>query len=340
MHADKVGHYYPGHDLMNKIKIQHLDIPIIRSCNLACIGCMTHSNHKKINGLVRIEESISWLKFWAEKVEPETITLFGGEPLLHPRFVDWALTVREIFGPAVNISVNTNGYYLDTLHNDIHRLFDDNVALSMVISKQTGTEPYLGKVTSSIESLKQAILDYRTSLPGVESAAWECWLDESDVNTKQWFRIRSNKDDTSRTGLTTCDQYKLSWCIHYTGTGTDMRPVYNYNDQWAAPNHARCQTNNFVTLFKGRMWKCPPMGVIEHTLETFDLTDHPDWAPFLDNYVTVGPESTDSEISDWFRRQSQPEQVCNMCGFEGPNSQEITSEARSHVLKNHWNYSV
>jgi len=63
---------------MNKIKIEHLDIPIIRSCNLACAGCMTHSNHKNIKGIVRIDESIDWLEFWSTKLQPNAITLFGG----------------------------------------------------------------------------------------------------------------------------------------------------------------------------------------------------------------------------------------------------------------------
>jgi MoaA/NifB/PqqE/SkfB family radical SAM enzyme len=324
---------------MEKIKLEHIDIPIIRSCNLACVGCMTHSNHKNIKGTIRIDESREWLKFWAERIEPKTITLFGGEPLLHPEFTEWALTIREIFGPNIPISLNTNGYYLDVLLKDIDKLFNEDIAMSMVVSVQTGTEPYLSKVKENIEIVKQAILDYRASLPGVTNAKWDLWLDETDINTKKWFRMVVNGKPT-RIGFTTCDQYRLPWCTHYTGIGEEMLPVYNYNDSWYEQNHARCQTNSFVTLFKGRMWKCPPMGVIEHTLNTFNIADNPAWEPFIKDYKTVGPESTDKEIQEWVERQKNPEKVCNMCGFEGPNGASITGDERSHILKNYWNYKL
>jgi hypothetical protein len=318
--------------LMEKIKFQHLDLPIIRSCNLACKGCMTHSDHKNIKGLVRVEESREWLKFWAERLEPEHITLFGGEPLLHPEFVDWALAIREIWGPDVTISLNTNGYYLDTLLPHIDNLFSEELGLSIVVSVQTGIEPYLGKVYDNINRLKAAIADYR-------GGKWTLWLDEYDVNFKRWYGLDIGTY-RSRAGFTVCDQHKLHWCMHYSGKGETMRPIYDYNDQWYEPNHGICHTKNFVTLYKGRMYKCPPVGVLEHSLTTFGIDQSPEWAPYLQNYKTVGPQSTDEEISAWFEQQKCPEKVCNMCGFMGPNGGHISGDERSHILKNHWNYTL
>jgi len=173
---------------MNKIKIEHLDIPIIRSCNLACVGCITHSNHKNIKGTVRIEESREWLKFWADRLEPSAVTLFGGEPLLHPEFAEWVELVRETWGPTMPINFNTNGYYLDRLGSVIDRVFCPDVELSMVVSVQTGIEPYLSKVKENFELVKQQIVDYYLTLPGVKTAEWDLWLDEYEINTKRWYR--------------------------------------------------------------------------------------------------------------------------------------------------------
>jgi organic radical activating enzyme len=328
---------------MEKIKVEHLDIPIIRSCNLACVGCMTHSNHKNIKGIVRVNESIHWLEFWSAKLQPKAITLFGGEPLLHPEFTEWAQTVRRIWGPTVPVSLNTNGYYLDTLLDHIPLLFSDNsptdIAMSMVVSYQTATEPYLSKVTNSFENLKQKVLEYYLSLPGVTSAKWNLWLDEKDINTKQWFNLVVNGRST-RIGFTTCEQHKLHWCKHYDGYAEEMHPVYDYNDTWYESNFKSCQTNDFITLYRGKMWKCPPMGVLEHTLNTFNIQDRADWAPFLNEYKTVSPDSTDEEIQAWFSRTLTPEKVCNMCGFNGPSGGSITGEDRSHILKNYWKYTL
>ena len=329
--------------MIDKIKIEHLDIPIIRSCNLACVGCITHSNHKNIIGIVGIEESREWLKFWSTKIEPKAITLFGGEPLLHPKFVEWAQTIRHIWGPTIPVSLNTNGYYLDTLLDHIPLLFSDqtpdDIAMSMVVSYQTATEPYLSKVVNSFENLKQRVLDYHLSQPGVTAAYWDLWLDERDINTKQWFRLIVNGKNT-RIGFATCEQYKLPWCKHYEGHAEEMRPVYDYNDTWYESNFKSCQTNDFVTLYRGRMWKCPPMGVIEHTLNTFGLQDHPRWVPYINEYKTVDPDSTDQEIQEWFNRTKTPEKVCNMCGFNGPNGGSVGAVQRSHQLKNYWKYTL
>jgi hypothetical protein len=88
------------------------------------------------------------------------------------------------------------------------------------------------------------------------------------------------------------------------------------------------------------MYKCPPIGVLNHSLTTFDLTENADWKPYLTDYRTVGTSSTDDEIAEWFKQQKNPEKVCNMCGFTGPGTREIKASERSHILKDYWNYTL
>ena len=324
---------------MEKIQLEHLDIPIIRSCNLACKGCMTHSDHKNIKGLVRLDESIEWLEFWAKRLKPKAVTLFGGEPLLHPEFTEWATTVSSLWGPDVGISLNTNGYYLDRLVDNVDKLFNLDVGMSLVVSKQTGTEPYLSKVNENVERLKTSIQEYHLQQPGVKSAIWDLWLDEYEVNTKRWYRLVVNGVST-KIGFTTCEQYRLHWCVHYRGHGEFMEPVYNYSEEHYTENHRLCQTKEFVTLYRGRLWKCPPMGVLEHSLNTFNIADSEVWSPYIKDYTTVGTGSTDAEITAWVEQQKNPERVCNMCGFSGPGMENVVRDDRSHMLKNYWNYTL
>jgi organic radical activating enzyme len=333
---------------MQKIKIDQLDIPIIRACNLACKGCITHSDHKKIKGTVKLDESLDWLKFWESKLDPVSVTLFGGEPLLHPDFVAWAQSTRKIFGYKKLLKVNTNGYYLETLYDHVAELFDarmettknpDNAGISLVVSVQTGIEPYLSKVHQSIDILKEKIADYHRTLPGVKTVEWNLWLDEYDTNFKRWYELKINGHGTT-IHIAICDQYKLPWCTHYQGTGPEMEPCYNYNDVWYTDNHKFCQAKDFVTLYNGNIYKCPPIGVLGHTLDTFRINDRADWAPYINNYQALSTNSSDEEIAHWIERQKQPEQVCNMCAFAGPKNVKITSEDRSHYLKNHWKYTV
>lgn len=324
--------------MMTPIKFEHLDLPIIRSCNLACVGCMTHSDHKNIKGTVRVEDSHEWLEFWSKRIAPESITLFGGEPLLHPEFANWVVAIKQ-YWPTSGVNVNTNGYYLDRIYDKIPELFHPDIKLSMIISIQTGLEPYLSHVKNNLEIFKQKVLDYYKIIMPDATVAWELWLDESAINFKQWFRLTVN-GHAHGIGFGVCEQHKLHWAMHYTGRGETMRPVYDYNDVWYTNNHKSCQTNNFPNLYQGRMYKCPPMAVLEHSLDTFDIEDQPEWKPYISDYVTVGTESTDEEIVNWFTQQKNPEKVCNMCGHQGPKSKSISGETRSHELKNNWNYTL
>lgn len=321
---------------MDKIKIGQLDIPIIRSCNLACAGCLTHSNHKNIKGLVKLEESIEWLNYWASKLNVDTVTLFGGEPLLHPQFVEWAEAVKQIFKTSMNF--NTNGFYLDKLFPYIDRLFTlgpTGTALSMVITVQTTEEPYYSTVRHNIEALKQKIVEFHLQNPRVNTAEWELQFDEVETR-KKWFRLLINGNPTS-IGLTVCEQYNLPWCTHYQGYGEEMQPVYDYHTSiHYIPNFKRCQTKKHITLFKGEIFKCPPMGVLEHTLNTFNIQDRADWRPFIKDYKRLTLSSPDEEIAKWFEEQKLAQLVCNMCGFTGPNVSEITAEFRDHWFKKHW----
>jgi sulfatase maturation enzyme AslB (radical SAM superfamily) len=325
---------------MSKISFEHLDIPIIRSCNLACKGCITHSDHKNIKGTAKLAESMPWLEFWAQRLNPASVTLFGGEPLLHPNFVGWATAVKSLWGNDSVIKVNTNGYYLDRLYDHIPALFDrSGVALTVIISVQTGIEPYLSKVYNNIQKLKQLIVDHYLARPDTNSVEWNLELDEYEVNYKHWYRLVWNGQITA-VRIAVCDQYKLFWCTHYKGHGNKMAPVYDYDAEWYTNNHKFCQAKDFVTLYHGQLWKCPPMGVLEHSLDTFGIKNNPVWQPYLSDYKTVNTSSSDEEIAQWFEAQSQPQQVCNMCGFTGPNNVRIEAEERSHHLKNHWKYSL
>jgi Radical SAM superfamily len=355
---------------MEKIKFKYLDIPIIRSCNLGCVGCITHSNHKNIRGVVKLDESLDWLKFWSERLDPYAITLFGGEPLLHPKFADWAVKIRELWGPTVEeidalqssagdgcniavpeILVNTNGFYLPNLFDKIDQLFTPYVNLGIIISIHTGVEPSLTKVKNNIQELKQKIQEFHEHRSPEKFFRWELWLDESEICHKQWFVLRSynSAHDLSVSmrwndlcKITVCEQYHLPWTKHYTGIGENMRPTYDYHDSWHEESHGFCQAKNFVTLYKGTLYKCPPVGVLEHTLNTFDIAQHPAWSPYLENYQSASPESSDSQIQAWFERRAGPELVCNMCGYAGPNGGHIDGGEREryHEFKDHWNYTL
>jgi organic radical activating enzyme len=318
---------------MNKVKFKFLDIPIIRSCNLGCGGCLTFSDSKRIKGIVRLEESLEWLEFWSDRLDPEEVTVFGGEPLLHPQFIDWCVAIRK-YWPNAGLRINTNGYYLNKLFDKIPDLFTEHIQPQFIISIQTGHDPYYSMVLQNVEKLKELVLDtFKKKYPG-KRVIWNLWLDEPEIY-KSWWRIDVDGHD-SRIRITTCEQHKIYWQAHYQGTEDNLLPFYDYNDSWHRDNHKFCQAKNFINLYKGKLYKCPTVAVLDHTLKTFNKQDDPLWKPYLDNYKFLDNSASDIDIVDWFKTQENPELVCNMCGFSGPKF--TNGHLNRHEPKDGWKF--
>lgn len=320
---------------MERVKFKFLDIPIIRSCNLSCGGCLTFSDSKHIKGLVNLEESISWLTEWASKIEPEAVTVFGGEPLLHPHFIEWCKTIRHLW-PNSELRINTNGYYLDRLFDRIPELFNEDIRPQFIVSIQTGHEPYYSIVKNHIETLKQKVVEYLAPLYKNEQVYWNLWLNESEI-FKSWWRIDINNRDTG-IRVTSCEQHKIPWQAHYQGFEETLKPIYSYNDPYYVENHKFCQAKNFVNLYKGKLYKCPTVAVLEHTLNTHNIGHSVEWAPYLQNYNSLDSTANIEQITQWILQQKVPENICNMCGFSGPKG--TNGHLNRHELKENWNYKV
>jgi len=322
--------------MMSKIKFEYLDIPIIRSCNLACAGCLTFSDSQKIKGLVRLENSLEWLNFWANKLDPENIHVFGGEPLLHPQFIDWCITIKKLW-PNTNLKVYTNGYYLHQYIDDetLTKLFiTNNTMLNIVLTVQNGKEPYYSLVMNNIEKFKTSMimLANKHSLRKRFNAQWNKSIDRDNTSS-----ISINGNDVS---IDIYHQFKMHWQSHYSGFEETLKPNYNYNDTLYVGNHSSCRAKDYINLYKGRLYKCPVFAVVEHTLDTFGLKTDSDWEPYLENYKFIDTNSNDVEILEWFDMQKAPEKICNMCAFSGPKNPyalgSTTGHLNDHLPKKNW----
>jgi len=333
---------------MDKIQIEHLDIPIIRSCNLSCKGCLTFSDSKQIKGIVRLEDSHDWLRHWSNKLNPRNISVFGGEPLLHPGFVDWCTSLSD-YWPKANLRIYTNGYYLSKLDESVLKiLFSKKVNPTFVISIQTGHDPYYSDVKNNIEKFKSSVLQVFSSRFPNTNVDWYMWS-KDEVSQQEWWKIVLNNKIEIEAGFSVCEQFRIPWQTHYKGFENNIMPCYEYDSNWHNENHNLCQAKNYINLYKGKIYKCPTTAVLEHTLETFNLKKNSTWSPYINKYQPLDVNADDSAIVKWFKRQEAPEQVCNMCGFSGPNNprkkgliHQIGSSGHldSHEPKENWRLPI
>jgi sulfatase maturation enzyme AslB (radical SAM superfamily) len=81
------------------------------SCNLACRGCISLSDHAR-DGIEPYQSLCADIGRWKHLLIPDTVSIFGGEPCLHPRLVEICRHIRLAW-PNSLLRLITNGLLLD-----------------------------------------------------------------------------------------------------------------------------------------------------------------------------------------------------------------------------------
>ncbi len=87
-------------------------------CNYRCVMCSAQEQIQKVNADCDVELLIRKLSHTRFRLCKPFIKITGGEPLLHPRFIDFIsfLKIHKF-----RCSINTNGYLLSKYNSDIVR---------------------------------------------------------------------------------------------------------------------------------------------------------------------------------------------------------------------------
>jgi len=306
-----------------KYKVDFLDLVIIRSCQLACEGCCTFSDHQKINGLVNPADAEPAIAFFSQYIDPTRVHLFGGEPLMHPKYMDWFRLAFKYWplatdGKRLPIWLNTNGYYLDKLFNNIEELFVENQTF-VSVTHHTLEEPYSSLVLNNYKRLQDLILaEYQLRRPSYQ---WQ-WVAPTPWDTEhKKFTCLENNAGHRMIMLNMTEQHEDHFVPHYRGYGPTLKPFHEYTNAVALnDNHTVCHIKNYIQLYDNRLWKCPPRAVLNHTLDTYKLTEDSDWYSYYNDYESLATNATESEVDQWFLKQKSPENTCNMCGFMYSNT--------------------
>lgn len=137
------------------LAILKFEIHVAHACNLQCESCSHYSNFRT-GGLLSVEAAESWYAQWHQRIQPQRITLLGGEPALNPRLCQLLRSTRR-FWPQARLWLVSNGFHL-------HRQPDLPVTLRAVgnyrlqISKHHDGEGYnqeFAKVVDLLEGWRQ-----------------------------------------------------------------------------------------------------------------------------------------------------------------------------------------
>tara|TARA_E500000178_G_C17023833_1_gene756935 strand:- start:866 stop:1696 length:831 start_codon:yes stop_codon:yes gene_type:complete len=241
---------YAGQDLAKSIK--RLDFNIAYACNLSCKGCISLSDMDR-RGIESFESIEQQCAYWSKLIDPQVITLFGGEPLLHPRIHDIIICIKSYWSKCT-IRLITNGYLL-AKHDPCKWL--EYSPFEMQISVHRKDHEHL--ITREIRRIL------------------EC---------KSGWQVNRKKQNGHKDIEFTLHDFKIykSFFEEFVKPYRDDLTPFNSDPVLA---HASCGSPNTPVLYKNKLYKCPPVANILDIIPKYTdyegISHNEDISQFIEN---------------------------------------------------------
>jgi len=262
------------------LHIRNLEYMITTSCDLACPGCDRFIDHGHAF-VEKFEDIVSNMEQWFKRLDPDHVTIIGGEPLLHPRIYDILTEARRIFDHAV-IEVYTNAFLLPKRP----KIFN--------VLKKIGN----AKVSCSIHNKNPK---YREIV--------ERNLHQAFYSKGKWFETSPNTHTCETVVLEVTDPTQGGWYDYRRVVDGVLKP---WNDNDPTSSYKNCGVNIYPIIYKNKLYKCPPISMVRtHLTKNFMLEDE-DWEPYL-KYEGLDPDCNEQELEKFVKNIYEPHSICAMC---------------------------
>ena len=208
-------------------RIKRLDFNVAYACNLSCKGCISLSDFDRrgVESLMDIEDQC---RTWSNILDPSVISIFGGEPLLHPRIEKVMKLIRKYWPNSV-VRLITNGYLLKRFSPETW-FRDGNLEMQISIHRQD----HESIITEQMKKIIKCRTDWKT-------------VQIKDGHHKHLeFH---NKD------LVIYKTRFKDFVMPYRLENGEIKP-FKSNPKKA---HSICGTPNVPILYKNKLYKCAPL---------------------------------------------------------------------------------
>lgn len=260
--------------------IPNLEYMITTSCDLACPGCDRFIDHGHAY-VEPYEDIVNNMEKWFKRLDPDHVTIIGGEPLLHPRIYDILKEARRIFDHAT-IEVYTNGFLLPK-RPDI-----------LKVLKKIGN----AKISCSIHNRNPKIRKV------IEDNLWSSFYSKGN-----WTKVNSIAHKQDDVIVEVTDPTEGGWYDYRRNIDGKLKP---WNDQDPDASYKACGVNVYPILYKGQLYKCPPISMLRTHATKFFMLDDPDWAPYLE-YKGLDADCDEETLGNFVKNIFSPNKICAMC---------------------------
>lgn len=208
-------------------RIKRLDFNVAYACNLSCKGCISLSDFDR-RGVESLKDIQEQCDTWSQILDPSVISIFGGEPLLHPRIDKVLDAIRQAWPDAV-IRLITNGYLLRRHDPETWFRFG---SLEMQVSIHRHDHEQM--ITKEIKRIVQCRDGWRTTRSTVDGHK-QLELQHEDLT------IYKSKFKT--------------FVMPYRLEDGELKP-FNSDPKKA---HRVCGSPNVPILYRNKLYKCAPL---------------------------------------------------------------------------------
>jgi MoaA/NifB/PqqE/SkfB family radical SAM enzyme len=241
---------------------------IAYSCNISCAGCISISDVKR-SGIEPFDLLVASIAKWNTVIVPEVVTIFGGEPCLHPQLQDLCKEIRVAWPNSI-IRLITNGYLLDNF--DSSKWFDFAPFEFQVSVHRKDHEPTINK---KIKNIIQ--------------------------NRHPWIVSTQGGDSEHRQITWSHGDFSIYKSV-FSEFVVPYKKIKNQYLPWnsdPAQAHKICGSPATPILYKGLLYKCPPVANI------IDITG--------DNWFDYHAVDVHDDIKKFVKNIGQAESVCGQC---------------------------
>lgn len=278
---------------MNKINLPYnVSIMVNNLCNMTCSYCAGLAMYDFL-GTFDWNASAERYKRWSEILDPECLSLCGGEPYLHPELEVWFTNIRDLW-PHTKIEIMTNGTRLSR-RVELSRKFilDKNSCIVVSCHDITTWEKIKDDISYILTPWNNEIKIIESNNEGINS--WKAY----NYYLKDRLIIK----------------YQLV---------VDMVPPYHKNVENGTvyfemggdqeKSFEKCPWKDALTFQHGLLYKCPP--VVNYSEAKKQIKYEPEAEQILSEYEACDPLDTIDKVETFIQDLSKSIPVCQLCAFD------------------------
>ena len=207
--------------------IKRLDFNVAYACNLSCKGCISLSDFDR-RGVESLKDIQKQCETWSKILDPSVISIFGGEPLMHPRIQEVLEAIRGAW-PGAIIRLITNGYLLRKHDPETWFRFRP---MEMQVSVHRHDHEQM--ITKEIKRIVSCRKHWRAT------RSWSGGHKQLELSNKDLSIYKS--------------RFKI-FVMPYRIEGGEIKP-FNSDPEKA---HSICGSPDVPILYRNKLYKCAPL---------------------------------------------------------------------------------